>query len=47
MVLFTATAIVRERERGNLELLIEEKRQSRLLIVLSILLTALLLWQVW
>ncbi len=34
-------------EKRMSELLKEEKRQSRLLVVLSILLTALLLWQVW
>jgi len=34
-------------EKRMTELLIEEKRQSRLLIILSILLTALLIWQVW
>ncbi|MEE8618101.1 MAG: AarF/UbiB family protein, partial [Nitrosomonadaceae bacterium] len=34
-------------EKRMTELLIEEKRQSRLLVVLSILLIALLLWQVW
>ncbi|MEE8529562.1 MAG: ubiquinone biosynthesis regulatory protein kinase UbiB [Nitrosomonadaceae bacterium] len=34
-------------EKRMMELLIEEKRQSRLLVVLSILLTALILWQLW
>ncbi|TDI80280.1 MAG: ubiquinone biosynthesis regulatory protein kinase UbiB [Betaproteobacteria bacterium] len=34
-------------EKRMSELLKEEKRQSRLLVVLSILLTTLLLWQVW
>jgi len=34
-------------EKRMSELLKEEKRQSRLLVVLSILLTVLLLWQVW
>jgi ubiquinone biosynthesis protein len=34
-------------EKRMTELLIEEKRQSLLLGVLSILLTAFLLWQVW
>jgi ubiquinone biosynthesis protein len=34
-------------EKRMTELLKEEKRQSRLLFVLSILLTALLFWQIW
>jgi hypothetical protein len=34
-------------EKRMAELLKEEKRKSRLLFVLTILLTALLLWQVW
>ena len=34
-------------EKRMTELLIEEKRQSRLLIILLILLTALILWQLW
>jgi len=34
-------------EKRMAELLKEEKRQSRLLFVLSILLTALLFWQIW
>tara|TARA_Y100001960_G_scaffold333166_1_gene436860 strand:- start:1143 stop:2657 length:1515 start_codon:yes stop_codon:yes gene_type:complete len=36
-----------ELEKRMVELLKEEKRQSRLLFVLSILITALLFWQIW
>jgi ubiquinone biosynthesis protein len=34
-------------EKRMTELLQEEKRQSRLLIILSTLLTGLLFWQIW
>ena len=36
-----------ELEKRMTELLIEEKRQTRLLFILSILIISLIVWQVW